>query len=250
MSESYPIASWAAALKGDFKHASFTSDDIPRQEAEGQVSLVNSTNLPKQGDWESLEVLGVVKEKDINDLFCEATLPSGWKKVSSDHSMWSYLKDDRGLTRASIFYKAAFYDQSAHIRVQKNRFTATPYHNKCDKDGVQYVAEDVGRGFAVKIFAPVYFATLDSVLGVVCKDRFYSKTDGILYDQSFVGESIDGTNAIKITKDDFYENYHHVEARHDLLEASDKLAKKEVLEWIRNIPEDAQWHKNFDFPEI
>ena len=39
------------------------------------------------------------------------------KKVASDHSMWSKLEDENGVEIASIFYKAAFYDMSAFMRL-------------------------------------------------------------------------------------------------------------------------------------
>jgi hypothetical protein len=45
-----------------------------------------------------------------------AKLPAGWKKVATEHSMWSDLLDDQGRKRAAIFFKAAFYDYSAFIR--------------------------------------------------------------------------------------------------------------------------------------
>lgn len=54
----------------------------------------------------------------------ECEFPPGWKKEPTDHSMWSKLMDDKGRERAAIFYKAAFYDQSAHVTLS-NRFSAT-----------------------------------------------------------------------------------------------------------------------------
>lgn len=45
-------------------------------------------------------------------------VPDGWKKEGLDHDMWSYLVDDKKRRRASIFYKAAFYDRSAHINFE------------------------------------------------------------------------------------------------------------------------------------
>jgi hypothetical protein len=47
------------------------------------------------------------------------SLPPGWKVVPTDHSMWSDLVDAKGEKRASIFYKAAFYDRDAFIRIEK-----------------------------------------------------------------------------------------------------------------------------------
>ena len=59
-------------------------------------------------------------------MFQEVILPAGWKKVRTDHSMWSKLVDDKGRERASIFYKAAFYDRSAHMNLVR-RFTVDTY---------------------------------------------------------------------------------------------------------------------------
>ena len=33
--------------------------------------------------------------------------------------MWSDLLDDKGVKRGSIFYKAAFYDRSAFLRLKE-----------------------------------------------------------------------------------------------------------------------------------
>ena len=69
---------------------------IEEQEAQGQKELMNSTQLPAKVDEglkKELEEAGVVfGEPDANDpLFCDATLPPGWKKQATDHSMWSKL---------------------------------------------------------------------------------------------------------------------------------------------------------------
>ena len=55
----------------------------------------------------------------VNELFIEAQLPEGWEKIATDYSMWSKLVDEQGRERASIFYKAAFYDQRAHMNITK-----------------------------------------------------------------------------------------------------------------------------------
>ena len=97
---------------------------IEEQEAQGQKSFVESTTLPTKikcasgGDPKAiLEAAGVkflgVVEGD--SMFQYAELPLGCKKVATDHSMWSKLVDDKGHERAMIFYKAAFYDRSAHM---------------------------------------------------------------------------------------------------------------------------------------
>lgn len=94
---------------------------IEAQEAEGQRELVQSAQLPVECHAEckaKLEAAGVKFGPALPDdpLFCNAELPAGWKKVPTDHSMWSDLVDEKGEKRAAIFYKAAFYDRSAFIR--------------------------------------------------------------------------------------------------------------------------------------
>lgn len=99
--------------------ASGTPEAIVASEAAGQQSLVNSDLLPKESrpTLEQCErnIEGLVVGKDIDDLFVSVALPQGWSKKATDHNMWSELLDDQGRLRASIFYKAAFYDRKAHM---------------------------------------------------------------------------------------------------------------------------------------
>lgn len=101
------------------------SGTIERQEERGQQQLVNSDVLPADiHGREALERAGVVFGGPVqNDpLFVYATLPAGWKKASTGHSMWSDLLDEQGRKRASIGYKAAFYDRWASMSAT-HRFT-------------------------------------------------------------------------------------------------------------------------------
>ena len=97
---------------------------IEASEARGQSELVASTQLPTEirppEGKKTLEEAGVKfgEPNEEDPLFCEATLPEGWKKVATEHSMWSELVDDKGVKRASIFYKAAFYDRAAFMNVE------------------------------------------------------------------------------------------------------------------------------------
>lgn len=88
-------------------------------EADGQRQLVASSELPKNGPWDELEALGFVRGEDVpgDDPFVNATLPEGWKKEPTDHSMWSKVVDERGIERVAVFYKAAFYDRRAFCRI-------------------------------------------------------------------------------------------------------------------------------------
>lgn len=89
---------------------------IEQQESQGQRELIMSDVLPSEGDWDSLEAFGGKKGKQVegDPLFTRCQLPQGWQKRATDHSMWSELIDSGGEVKGSIFYKAAFYDRSAH----------------------------------------------------------------------------------------------------------------------------------------
>jgi len=99
-----------------------TPGGIEAQEARGQRDFVASTALPRDCNGcsrEQFEKVGIVFGDTVDDLFIEARLPQGWRKVQTAHSMWSKLVDAQGRERASIFYKAAFYDRSAHIGISR-----------------------------------------------------------------------------------------------------------------------------------
>lgn len=92
-------------------------DAIERQEA-----LVNSTQLPVDGSEDpAVLALGIKFGDPVtgDDLFREATLPEGWSKHATAHSMYSEIVDETWAVRATVFYKAAFYDRSAFIRAKR-----------------------------------------------------------------------------------------------------------------------------------
>lgn len=134
-------------LFGFFAEALLTGGDqaIERQEAAGQDDLVNSDTLPtdiggRYGEplqcpileASGVKFLGVV---DGDPLFQYVELPQGWKKLPTDHSMWSKLVDEKGRERAMIFYKAAFYDRSAHMRLSL-RFSVTNDYKRAETEGI------------------------------------------------------------------------------------------------------------------
>ena len=95
---------------------------IESQEKMGQQELVTDSALPTQGldglpltEW-GVEVVGV---RANDPLFTEVKLPAGWMLRATVHDMWSELIDGHGVKRASIFYKAAYYDRGAFIREDK-----------------------------------------------------------------------------------------------------------------------------------
>ena len=104
------------------------TDAILAQEARGAAEMASQTaQLPAKGSndpaWAKMGVLfGDAVSGDR--LFRHVRLPAGWKIVRTNHSMWTNLVDERGRKRASICYKAAFYDRDAHISPVR-RFSVT-----------------------------------------------------------------------------------------------------------------------------
>lgn len=95
---------------------------VTAQEAAGQADLVQDDTLPTDISEDCrtmLEKAGVIFRGPVNGdpLFQHVTLPKEWKKVATDHDMWSKLVDDKDKERAAIFYKAAFYDRRAAMRL-------------------------------------------------------------------------------------------------------------------------------------
>jgi hypothetical protein len=145
-------AAFYAALRGDLPNALIASTEggIEAQEARGQRDFVEAETLPKDGlDDAICEALGISVIGDYDDLFYRVSLPVGWSKRATDHSMHSELLDDKGRKRAGIFYKAAFYDRAAHIGfVSRYKATKAPINGWAgyDHNGGQFVAivEDCG----------------------------------------------------------------------------------------------------------
>lgn len=93
---------------------------ITGMESDGQRQLVASSTLPTKAPWDDLIALGFTRGDPVSGdpIFTDATLPEGWSKEGSDHAMWSYIVDERGIKRVGVFYKAAFYDRSAHANLE------------------------------------------------------------------------------------------------------------------------------------
>lgn len=95
---------------------------IEHQEALGQRSFVGSDTMPTEGDGkEVLESFGFkfLGPVEGDPIFQFVEMPKGWKKVPTDHSMWSYIHDEQDRKRVAVFYKAAFYDRSAHYSLER-----------------------------------------------------------------------------------------------------------------------------------
>jgi len=135
------------------------SDAIELQEKLGQNSLRNNEKLPIKchdyGYFKKLHDIGIVildTEEEINnkfsknELFMSVKLPEGWSIKPTDHSMWSNLVDDKGRARASIFYKAAFYDRDAHLNFNR-RFRISGKQADYDEKQFEYKQEYIIDGY-------------------------------------------------------------------------------------------------------
>lgn len=139
-------AAIGALARGDLENflVAATPGGIEAQEAAGQATFCAKQILPKElrhVTREQLEAIGFKFGTDHDDIFVNATLPAGWTKKASDHSMWSYLLDAKGRKRASIFYKAAFYDRSASMSMDC-RYSLSRYEKGSDSDRTRICALD------------------------------------------------------------------------------------------------------------
>lgn len=109
------------------------SSFIEDMEREGAEQLAASSKLPTKGsdapEWKEMGVIfGEVDPKD--PLFREVRLPEGWRVMRTNHSMWNELRDGLGRVRAKMFYKAAFYDRSAHVHLNQRYYVKRQYKDE------------------------------------------------------------------------------------------------------------------------
>lgn len=120
-----------------------SSRAIEDSERRGQEELVASTLLPTKlhpgrAEFEALGFkLGAVVEDD--PIFQHVELPAGWTRAGTDHAMHSHILDAKGRERASVFYKAAFYDRHAHASLTPRFVTGYP---ESDDDPKRYVVDN------------------------------------------------------------------------------------------------------------
>lgn len=144
---------------------------IYAQEAEGQQELINSSQLPvKSNDrlepnakvaYKKMGILvhpftdkiarifkDQVNKLNNDPIFVSVILPPGWKISDTNHSMWNNLVDHRDRIRANIFYKAAFYDRSAHINFIRRYAYTQEFIERDDINDMRsrYVIKDNATG--------------------------------------------------------------------------------------------------------
>ena len=231
----YPLASFIAALNGDRVHASMTSDDIEASESAGQKTMIDSTQIPKHGDWEILKSWGIVIIGDADDLFYNAKLPDGWELRSTGHALNTDLIDDRGRKRAALFYKAAYYDRRAEFFAIKDRFVvAQNWSADYSRNITQFVIKDVARDTVLELGSPVQYAFLKedpSIVGAVKGDVFhFDPTGGHL---STFKKRVPADRAIVLTLNEFYDRYHSKETwHHEVMDTMENLASDGLAEKI------------------
>jgi len=110
---------------------------IEAQESTGQQELVASQSLPSsvhgRDKWETLGfVFGAPFADD--PLFCPVTMPAGWTKRATEHSMHSDIIDNQGRARGGFFYKAAFYDRKAYMGEPDPRYYIESVYDEARED--------------------------------------------------------------------------------------------------------------------
>ncbi len=125
---------------------------IEESERKGQAALVaaskgKSCELPRdmREARPVLEAAGVkfLVDSPGDQLFLRVELPAGWSIKPTTHNMYTDLCDEKGRRRASIFYKAAFYDRSARLSMER-RYSIASYYNEDSQDVAVAKVEDQG----------------------------------------------------------------------------------------------------------
>lgn len=91
---------------------------IEEIEAVANHWFVNQPLMPKQGDWQVLESMGVRRFEEVDTIFYKVQFPQGWKKIlDPDDHRGSLLVNERGERKALIFYKRTPYDHAAYFYI-------------------------------------------------------------------------------------------------------------------------------------
>jgi hypothetical protein len=120
-----------------------TDRAVREQEHRGQTQVVTSSCLPTDLGSDSraaYEALGITfgEPVDGDPLFQQVVLPDGWTRQPGGSDLWSYVVDEHGRRRLSVFYKAAFYDRRACMYLA----TVSSYVTQCVQSGEDVVTDD------------------------------------------------------------------------------------------------------------
>ena len=119
---------------------------IERQQRTGQREVQECDMLPTEhlhkyyGEKGEYAALGIKVGKQVegDPLFTHVTLPTGWKKRSSDHPLHMHVVDEKGHVRLTFFYDAKFYDRRASMHAPRTRYNTTPGEKTCYTAGSEY----------------------------------------------------------------------------------------------------------------
>lgn len=106
-------------------------EDHGRYEQQSLARKSETARLPKEirhGTQVDLERWGVEILGEVDDLFLNVSLPTGWEVRPTDHYMWNELRDSLGRLRASFFFKPEFYDRDAFMSL-RNRYACDTEHD-------------------------------------------------------------------------------------------------------------------------
>jgi hypothetical protein len=144
-------AALSALARGDIQNfaVALTPGGIERQEKEGQIEQSFQDTLPidLRGTRGDFEKVGFIFGDNVDDTFVSAQFPDGWRKRPTDHSMWIDIIDAKGRKRGSIFFKAAFYDRSAHAFLSRRFSVQESYdgpHRVMVVDACGEVKQEIG----------------------------------------------------------------------------------------------------------
>jgi hypothetical protein len=150
-------AAFKAAAEGDFGNAlvAATPGGIERQEREGQATMTRQFDrLPREHSRglpaDILERLGFVVGAPIDELFVQVEPPAGRTLRPTDHSMWSEIFDEKGRKRGGVFYKAAFYDRRAHLRLDPRYTVRMELDGEPDARRYRYELQDLANGTVIE----------------------------------------------------------------------------------------------------
>lgn len=229
---------------------------IESQESEGQKDLCSSTALPIDGaeEWETLQSWGVAKGEKLDNLFCNATLPAGWSLKPSNHSMWSYLHDDRGLKRASVFYKAAFYDRDAFIKIDSRFHVSRDYDFE---EGLKFYVKDAAMDLVVFKVEPAFFAKVGDDFGVVFQDKFWRRVTGTYSTAKFSNSSPAESLGVSLLSGEqvleLKNNSEMSRCLYSIEDAAKNLLDSACRKFLEGVPVDDKitvWGEAFDFPAV
>lgn len=220
---------------------------ILSQEAAGGSDLLNSSKLPKDGDWEILKGWGIQVVGESDDLFFDVILPKGWTKIC-DNSDPRHMKlvDNQGLIRAYIFYKSSFYDRKASISVVSQRYVVSRDYNTITRNA--FVVRDLGLDKILQSFKAGSFAYLTSnpsVVGLVLHGIFYfcaKEVDDIFWGAVFTENTL-AELATLITDKEFFDVYHSGEVcNYPVIDAAKNQSEQDAIALLATLPQgEAAW---------